>query len=102
MRVVAPPAQVTIGGGDCVSVDQTLRALMDLVALRKTDWQGLGWIEDGLRIERANLETLRKSDFTSLRPVYKHKRVRRFLNELETEVLSMKSVRTRRKETSND
>ncbi|MEX1251619.1 MAG: hypothetical protein WEA77_10545 [Hyphomonas sp.] len=93
--------RVTMGASIAL-VAQPLRALMDLVAFRKTDWQGMGWIEDGLRIDLANLETLRKSDFSSLRPVYKHKRARRFLDEFETAVLSLKSAHPRRKETSID
>lgn len=83
-------------------IAQPLRAFMDLVAIRKTEWQGLDWVEDGMRIELANLVTLRKSDFSSLRPVYKHKRARRFLEELETAVLSLKSARPGRKELKID
>jgi hypothetical protein len=83
-------------------IAQPLRAFMDLVAIRKTEWQGLAWIEDGMRIDLASLVTLRKSDFSSLRPVYKHKRARRFLEELETAVLSLKSARPGRKEMKID
>jgi hypothetical protein len=79
-------------------VAQPPRSLMDLVASRKTEWQGLDWIENGLRIDIGNLAALKKSDFSSLRPVHKHKRARRFLNEFETAVLSSKSVHPRRKE----
>lgn len=89
-------------GASTAMVAQPLRALMDLVAFRKTEWQGLDWIEHGLRIDRANLETLRRSDFSSLRTVYKHKRVRGFLDAFESEVLSLKCARSRRKETPND
>ena len=28
-----------------------LRALMDLVALRRCEWQGLAWLSEGLRVE---------------------------------------------------
>lgn len=83
-------------------IAQPLRALMDLVALRKAEWQGLAWIEDGLRIDLANLITLRKVDFSSLRPVYKHQRARRFLSELETTVINLKSVHPGRRESRID
>lgn len=74
-------------------IAQPLRALMDLVAFRKSEWQGLGWIEGGLRIDLANLASLKKPEFRSLRSVYKHQRARHFLGELETAVLSLKSAR---------
>lgn len=83
-------------------VAQPLRALMDLVAFRKAEWQGLGWIEDGLRIDLTSLATLRKPDFSSLRPVYKHKRARLFLGELENAVLNVRPAHARRKETRID
>ena len=37
-------------------VAQPLRALLDLVALRKQPWQGLDWLKDGMRIDDAQLE----------------------------------------------
>lgn len=89
-------------GASIAFVAQPLRALMDLVAFRKSEWQGLGWIEDGLRIDLTNLATLKKSDFSSLRPIYKHKRARIFLDELETAVLSLKPAHARRRETRID
>jgi hypothetical protein len=89
--------------GDSIAlVAQPLRALMDLVAFRKAEWQGVNWIEHGLRIDRADLANLRKSDFTALRRVYKHKRARNFLNKLETEVLTLKSAQPSRKEIRHD
>lgn len=72
-------------------IAQPLRALMDLVAHRKTEWQGLGWIEQGLRIERDLLTNLRKADFARLQPVYKHKRARAFLDEMEEAVKELRA-----------
>lgn len=67
-----------------------LRALMDLVALRKVTWSGPGWVTEGLRIEASHLLDLHCEDFTRLRPVYKHKAATEFLLELEHAVMAMK------------
>ena len=73
-------------------VAQPLRALMDLVALRKVHWQGLSWVEQGLRIDEDRLSTLRKPDFAALRHVYKHKAARAFLKAFELEILARGTV----------
>ena len=62
------------------------RALLDLVAYRKISWQGLEWIEHGLRIDREHLLAIRKKDFEALKRVYKHKAVLNFLVQLERAV----------------
>lgn len=77
-------------GRSAVLVATPLRALMDLVARRKVAWRGFGWVVDGLRVDGAQLETLRRSDFEALRPVYKHKQARMFLTEFEKAWASMK------------
>ncbi|WP_337848238.1 hypothetical protein [Sphingomonas sp.] len=64
-------------------VASPLRALLDLVALRKQRWEGLDWLTSGLRIDPEHLLTLKRRDFTSLKPVYKHKTVNDFLRSLE-------------------
>tara|TARA_R110002126_G_scaffold160931_1_gene308722 strand:- start:800 stop:1492 length:693 start_codon:yes stop_codon:yes gene_type:complete len=80
-----------IGMGKSVAlVAQPLRALMDLVALRKANWAGLDWIEQGLRIERSRLTALQRSDFDALRDVYKHRQVRLFLGALEQAVMGLR------------
>jgi hypothetical protein len=89
-------------GSSVALIAQPLRALMDMVAFRKADWQGLAWIEQGLRIDRADLLSLGKSDFSALRTVYKHKRARAFLDAFETELLALKPAHPRRKDTGND
>lgn len=79
-----------------------LRALMDLVARRKIEWTGLGWVEAGLRIDRAALEKLRRSDFSRLRSVYKHKRVREFLIAFEQALIEHKAAHARQEHMAND
>lgn len=69
-----------------------LRALMDLVALRKQAWSGPGWVTDGLRVETSTLLQLRRADFTALKPVYKHRAVNMFLHEFERYVTALKPV----------
>jgi len=72
-------------------VANPLRALMDLVALRKERWSGLGWILDGMRIDETQLRTLRARDFAALEFVYKHKAVIAFLDHFRSAVLSLKA-----------
>lgn len=67
-----------------------LRALLDLVALRKIVWRGLGWITQGMRIDEDNLLTLKPDAFAELRPVYKHEAVKAFLDRLQSEVSDLK------------
>lgn len=69
-----------------------LRALMDLVALRKESWSGLDWIEHGLRIDESHLATLRRKDFAALLPTYKHKAANEFLAHFEKAVFSRRSL----------
>ena len=52
-------------------VAEPVRALMDLVCLRKTQWQGLGWLREGLRIDVEYLESIKQSDMDTLMLVYK-------------------------------
>jgi hypothetical protein len=72
-------------------VAQPLRALMDLVALRKERWSGLDWLTSGMRIDDELLFSLRRKDFAALQPVYKHKAVTAFLNALESSVMTAKT-----------
>jgi len=67
-------------------VADPLRALMDLVCLRKTQWQGLGWLIEGLRIDEEHLKLIRHSDISKLMLVYKQKRVNSFLKSLAKEL----------------
>ena len=60
-----------------------VRALMDLVWLRKLEWQGLAWFEQGMRIEPELLSTVSGQQLRRLKRVYKQKRMQRFLAEFE-------------------
>lgn len=71
-------------------VASPLRALIDLVAYRKTAWAGLDWIEQGLRIDHQTLLGLRIKDFEALRPVYKHKAANAFLKDFECAIRALK------------
>lgn len=64
-------------------VAKPIRALVDLVCLRKADWRGLDWIEKGLRIDRELLESVTTTELKTLKKVYKQKKVQNFLTELE-------------------
>ena len=49
-------------------------------------WQGLSWIEQGMRIDHAALATVTAADIQSLKLVYKQRRVLNFLNEFAAEL----------------
>jgi len=63
-----------------------LRALLDLVALRKQRWTDLDWLTKGLRIDEDQLRSLKRKEFSELKRVYKHKTVNDFLHSLELAV----------------
>ncbi len=60
-----------------------LRALLDLVCLKKIEWQGIGWIEQGLRIDVDAFNKVTGAELRTLKEVYKYKRTYRFIDELE-------------------
>lgn len=64
-------------------IAEPLRALLDMVYLRKLPWQGLDFLLSGLRIEEALLQSVTWLDLTRLLDVYKGKREREFINELQ-------------------
>lgn len=63
-------------------VAEPIRALMDLVCLRKIEWQGIGWLTEGLRIDYELLRNITSADIRTLELVYKQKRVKTFLKQL--------------------
>ena len=67
-------------------VAEPFRALMDLVCLRKIEWQGLGWLTQGMRIDAEYLNSIIQSDIDTLLLVYKQKRVNSFLKSLAREL----------------
>jgi hypothetical protein len=70
-------------GGQSFLVAHPLRALMDLVCLKKIQWQGFEWIEMGLRVDADALKRVTGAELCTLKGVYKHQRVRTFIGELE-------------------
>jgi hypothetical protein len=64
-------------------VAEPLRALMDLVCLKKIEWQGFAWIEQGMRIDIDALKKITGAELRTLKDVYKHRRVHNFIGELE-------------------
>ena len=70
------------GRGGAALLASPLRALLDLVALRRQTWTGLEWITEGLRIDASLLQNEGRDALNALRPVYKHKRMATFINQL--------------------
>lgn len=60
-----------------------VRAFMDLVCIKKIQWQGLAWIEQGMRIDNDVWAQVTRADLRTLKRVYKHARVQEFLSKLE-------------------
>ena len=60
-----------------------LRALLDLVYLRKIEWQGIDFLTSGLRIDEQQLHTVTGLEIARLKTVYKGKRERAFLAGLQ-------------------
>jgi hypothetical protein len=60
--------------------------LIDLVCLRKQEWQGMAWLIDGLRIDPTQLRTITGAEIRTLSQVYRHKRVKAFLSSLAKEL----------------
>jgi len=69
--------------GHSFLVAEPLRALMDLVCLKKVEWQGCAWIEQGLRVDADALKKVTGAELHTLKEVYKHERIRNFIGELE-------------------
>jgi hypothetical protein len=73
-------------GSQTSLVAAPLRALLDLVALRKLDWQGLDWLTQGMRIDESTLRTVTREQLQALAGVYKQKRPNQFLIALAGEL----------------
>ena len=65
--------------GQAAFVAQPVRALMDLVYLRKQEWQGMEWLTDGLRIDPEHSHSITSAEIRTLGDTYRNKRVRSFL-----------------------
>lgn len=68
--------------GQTMLVAKPVRALMDLVCLKRVQWQGLEWLLEGLRIEMSTLRSITGAQIRILREVYKLKQCKVFLDEL--------------------
>lgn len=73
-------------GSQAALVAKPLRALMDLVALRKLEWRGLAWLTDGMRIDQQLLRKVTRTQIQTLSRVYKQKRPNDFLGALAREL----------------
>ena len=69
-------------------IAKPVRALIDLVCLRKKEWQGMDWLIEGMRIDYELLRTIKRTDIISLKLVYKQKRVNNFLDGLSREIVN--------------
>lgn len=67
-------------------VAHPIRALMDLVCLRKSAWQGLRWLTQGMRIDSDHLRTVTRTQIDILTGVYKQRAPRLFLSALAEEL----------------
>jgi hypothetical protein len=66
-----------------VLMAQPVRALLDLVCLKKVEWQGLAWLVQGMRIDEDVLHQVTGAELRTLKQVYKYKRVQGFIAQLE-------------------
>lgn len=64
-------------------IAEPLRALLDLVYLRKLEWQGLDFLLTGMRIDEQQLRTMTWGDVSRLADIYKGKREQAFIEELQ-------------------
>ena len=63
-------------------VADPMRALLELMYLRKLPWQGLDYLLDGLRIDEQAIKAVSSLSITKLLDVYKGKREKVFIEEL--------------------
>ncbi|MBL0162086.1 MAG: hypothetical protein IPP82_00170 [Xanthomonadales bacterium] len=68
--------------GQVALVAQPARALMDLVYLRKQEWQGMAWLTDSLRIDQEQIHCITSAQIRALWQIYRNKRVHSFLTGL--------------------
>jgi len=73
-------------GSHTAFVARPVRALMDLVCLRKAQWQGLDWLTDSLRIDEQTLRGITRKELQALARVYKQSRPIGFLKALAEEL----------------
>ena len=62
-------------------IAEPVRALLDLVYLRKLPWQGLDYLLEGLRIDEKDIKTVPSSQISQLLDVYKGKREQMYIDK---------------------
>jgi hypothetical protein len=72
--------------GQTMLIAEPLRALLDLVCLRKPVWKGLSWLIDGLRIDPDCLFSVDPEKIMLLKLVYKNQRTQLFLEAMSKEL----------------
>lgn len=72
--------------GQTMLIASPLRALMDLICLRKESWKGLAWLVEGVRIDPDALFAVRQEEIEILKLVYKHQQVQQFIEEMKKEL----------------
>ncbi|WP_068086857.1 type IV toxin-antitoxin system AbiEi family antitoxin domain-containing protein [Novosphingobium rosa] len=85
-RLLTSVERIKLGASTCL-IAKPLRALLDLVALRKEAWSGIEWMISGMRIDESLLMALKRKDFADLQVVHKHKAVEAFLSALREHVM---------------
>jgi hypothetical protein len=73
-------------GSQTAWIARPIRALLDLAAFRKLEWQGLGGLTEGMRIDIENLQGVPGAELEILAQVYKQKRARDFVQGLAREL----------------
>ena len=67
-------------------IAKPIRALIDLVCLRKMEWRGLDYLQKGMRIDDEYLRMVNSDELKALKSVYKQKRELKFIEQLEREL----------------
>lgn len=63
-------------------IAKPVRALMDLICLRKLPWQGFEWLVESLRIDSEHLRSINGNDIRILQNVYTQKAMIGYLHQL--------------------
>lgn len=71
--------------GQAALVARPLRALLDRCCLLKLDWHGLDALLDSLRIDPDDLARLPRDELETLKPVYRHQRLRSLIDAMQQE-----------------
>lgn len=73
--------------GEPFIIASPLRALADLVYIKKLDWQGLDYLTIGLRIAIEHLIEIDQEYFLAIEKIYRSKRVINFITQLKQELM---------------